>query len=150
MRGENMGVQATALQDRSRRRRLPPMATRIYKVLTGEQWRRAEAGEPVLAPVDEADGFVHLSTAEQLPQTLAKWFRGVEGCVLAEFDAEDFARELRWEKSRGGDLFPHIYGRVLAGQARALWLLELGPDGTPEAPDEVTRRTGRARPDVIS
>jgi uncharacterized protein (DUF952 family) len=118
----------------------------IYKVLTAEQWAAAEAGGPVKAPIDDADGYVHLSTASQLQETLDKWFRGVEGCVLAEFDAEDFARELKWEKSRGGELFPHVYGRINAGQARALWLLEMGPNGAPLAPEEIGRRRTPAGP----
>ncbi len=127
------------------------MGALIYKVLTREQWANAEAGAPVEAPVDAADGFVHFSTAGQLQETLDKWFRGQEGCVLAEFDADDFGGELKWEKSRGGDLFPHVYGRVLAGQARALWLLEMGANGAPEAPEDVVRcPPAKPSPDVIS
>jgi uncharacterized protein (DUF952 family) len=113
------------------------MGQTIYKVLTRDQWAAAEAGEPVQAPVDVSDGFVHFSTGVQLQETLSKWFKGQEGCVLAAFDAEEFERELKWEKSRGGDLFPHVYGIVRAGQAQALWLLEMGEDGAPLAPDEV-------------
>ncbi len=123
----------------------------IYKVLTGDQWAAAEEGAPVQAPVDLADGYVHFSTARQLQETLSKWFLGKEGCVLAAFDPEDFGPDLKWEKSRGGDLFPHVYGRVHAGQARSLWLLEMGEDGAPLAPDEVLHceRDG-ARPGRIS
>lgn len=115
------------------------MGQTIYKVLTREQWAAAEAGEPVQAPVDVSDGYVHFSTGGQLQETLSKWFKGQEGCVLAAFDADEFERELKWEKSRGGQLFPHVYGLVRAGQATALWLLELGEDGAPLAPEEVVR-----------
>jgi uncharacterized protein (DUF952 family) len=115
------------------------MGQSIYKVLTREQWAAAEAGAPVQAPIDVSDGYVHFSTGSQLQETLSKWFKGQEGCVLASFDAEEFERELKWEKSRGGDLFPHVYGLVRAGQAKALWLLEMGEDGAPLAPDEVRR-----------
>ena len=134
------------------------MGRTIFKVLTREQWAAAESGEPVQAPVDVADGYVHFSTAAQLQETLSKWFRGQEGCVLAAFDAEDFGPDLKWEKSRGGDLFPHVYSVVRAGQAQTLWLLELGEDGAPLAPDEVGRMKDapkphsgtQAKPDQIS
>jgi len=123
------------------------MGRTIYKVLTSEQWTAAEAGAPVRAPVDIADGYVHFSTSAQLRETLARHFKGQEGCVLAAFDAEDFGLDLKWEKSRGGDLFPHVYGAVHAGQARSLWLLEMGPEGAPIPPDEVERsREGAEAP----
>lgn len=131
------------------------MGQTIYKVLTREQWEAAEKGALVSAPVDVADGYVHFSTSAQLQETLGKWFSGQEGCVLAAFHADDFGPDLRWEKSRGGDLFPHVYGPVRAHQAHALWLLELGEGGAPIAPDEVVRRregqaNPRLKPNVIS
>lgn len=130
------------------------MGRMIYKVLTAEQWAAAEAGGPVQAPVDVADGYVHFSTSGQLQETLSKWFKGKTGCVLASFDADDFGGELKWEKSRGGDLFPHVYGDVRAWQVRSLWLLETGPDDAPLAPDEVVHARDDAKaetkPGVIS
>jgi uncharacterized protein (DUF952 family) len=120
----------------------------IYKVLTREQWAAAESGGPVQVPVDLNDGYVHFSTASQLQDTLNKWFRGQEGCVLASFDADDFGLALKWEKARGGELFPHVYGDVRAWQVRSLWLLEMGEDGAPLAPDEVARRRETARADA--
>jgi uncharacterized protein (DUF952 family) len=115
------------------------MGRMIYKVLTGEQWAAAESGGPVQAPIDVSDGYVHFSTSMQLQGTLSKWFKGKKGCVLASFDADDFGPELKWEKARDGDLFPHVYGDVRAWQVRSLWLLEIGEDGSPLAPDEVAR-----------
>lgn len=142
---------ATAVRARPPQRKDRFMGALIYKVLTPEQWASAEAGGPVEAPVDAADGFVHFSTARQLQDTLDKWFRGKTGCVLAEFDADDFGGELKWEKSRGGDLFPHVYGRVMASQVRSLWLLEMGENGAPLAPDDVVRcPPPRSGLDVIS
>lgn len=132
------------------------MGQKIYKVLTREQWAAAERGERVRAPVDVEDGYVHFSTCKQLQGTLSKWFKGQEGCVLAAFYVDEFGPDLKWEKARGGDLFPHVYGPVAATQAHALWLLELGPDGAPVAPDEVVRQKDEAaprpgvRPSVIS
>ncbi|MEZ5937492.1 MAG: DUF952 domain-containing protein [Hyphomonadaceae bacterium] len=113
------------------------MDTKIYKVVTAEQWAEAQAGAPVRAPVDVADGYVHFSTAAQLQETLDKWFRGLDGCVLVEFSADDFSADLKWEPSRGGQLFPHVYGLVSARLAAAVWSLELGPEGAPLAPAEV-------------
>ena len=106
------------------------MGQRIYKVLTKQQWAAAEAGALVRAPVDVEDGYVHFSTRTQLKETLAKWFRGVDGCVLASFDSEVFEHQLKWEKARGGDKFKHVYGEVRASQALSIWLLELDADGT--------------------
>ncbi len=130
------------------------MGRRIYKVLTKEQWAAAEAGALVKAPVDEADGYVHFSTRTQLKETLSKWFHGIEGCVLASFDEDAFEDELKWEKARGGDKFPHVYGDVRASQALSIWLLELDEDDNPMVPDEVARARDRdpklGKPDVIS
>lgn len=134
----------------------PRMGQKIYKVLTRDQWAAAERGELVRAPVDVEDGYVHFSTSAQLQGTLSKWFRGQEGCVLAAFYADEFGPDLKWEKARGGDHFPHVYGPVRASQAHALWLLETGEDGAPMAPDEVIRQRNPAstrtgdRPGVIS
>jgi uncharacterized protein (DUF952 family) len=122
------------------------MGWTIYKVLTGEQWAAAEAGDPIRAPVDIADGFVHLSTAAQLQDTLDKWFKGQRGCVLLSFDADDFGPQIRWEPARGGDLFPHVYGDVWASQARSRWPLELGEDGAPLAPVEIRASVGADHP----
>ena len=115
------------------------MGRMIYKVLTREQWATAETGGPVQAPVDVSDSYVHFSTGPQLQDTLDKWFKGLEGCVLAGFDADDFGPSLKWEKSRNDDLFPHVYGDVRAWQVRSLWLLEMGDNGAPLAPDEVAK-----------
>jgi uncharacterized protein (DUF952 family) len=118
------------------------MGQTIYKVLTEEQWEAANGGGPVQAPVDIADGYVHFSTAAQLQGTLSKWFKGQSGCVLLAFDADDFGAQLKWEKARDGDLFPHVYGRVLAKQSKAFWNLDTGPDDAPLAPPVVTGKRG--------
>lgn len=130
------------------------MGRRIYKVLTREQWAAAEAGELVRAPVDEADGYVHFSTRTQLKETLSKWFHGIEGCVLVSFDADTFEDHLKWEKARGGDKFPHVYGDVRAAQALSIWLLELDENSDPIVPEDVARSRDKdvdpKKPDVIS
>ncbi|MEJ6395454.1 DUF952 domain-containing protein [Gymnodinialimonas sp. 2305UL16-5] len=84
---------------------------RIYKILRPEEWATLERdGETAGAPIDLADGFVHFSTAEQAAETAAKHFAGVEGLVLAALEADDLGDDLKWEPSRGGALFPHLYG----------------------------------------
>jgi len=81
-----------------------------WKILTAEQWAAFEAeGEFRGAPVDLADGYIHLSTAEQLDETLARHFAGQSGLVLAEIALAPLGEAVRWEVSRGGALFPHVY-----------------------------------------
>lgn len=83
-----------------------------YKVLRANEWADLQAGDFKGAAVDVADGFVHLSTAGQLAETLAKHFAGVSGLVVAAVDLDVFGEAVRWEVSRGGELFPHLYGRL--------------------------------------
>ncbi|MEZ6028244.1 MAG: DUF952 domain-containing protein [Hyphomonadaceae bacterium] len=116
------------------------MAQTIYKVLTAEQLAAVEAGGLMQAPVDLADGYVHFSTSRQVQETLTKWFHGQTGCALVAVDGDDFGPDLKWEISRGGDWFPHVYTEVREHHVRAIWPLdEFDAAGAPIAPDEVTR-----------
>ena len=82
-----------------------------WKVLTAPQMAQLLAdGSFAGAPVDLADGYIHLSTEEQLPETLAKHFAGQSDLYLAAVDLTALSDTIRWEVSRGGQLFPHIYG----------------------------------------
>jgi uncharacterized protein (DUF952 family) len=82
----------------------------IYKVLRPSEWSELEtAGTTPGAPVDRADGYIHFSTAEQLPGTLAKHFAGETGLMLLAVDADAAGPALTWELARGGALFPHLY-----------------------------------------
>lgn len=84
--------------------------TRAYKILTGAQ--RAEfmaRGTFEGAPIDVLDGYIHLSTAEQLAETLLKHFAGQDDLWIAAIDLIAVHDDLRWEPSRGGQLFPHVY-----------------------------------------
>jgi uncharacterized protein (DUF952 family) len=82
-----------------------------YKILTADQWAQFERdGVFNGAPVDLADGYIHLSTADQLQGTLDKHFAGQTDLIVADVDLSDFGDALKWETSRGGALFPHIYG----------------------------------------
>jgi uncharacterized protein (DUF952 family) len=109
----------------------------IYKVCDGAEWAAAErAGLFEGAAVDRADGYIHFSTAAQLGETLRKHFRGRTGLVLIAVDAAGLGEALRWEPSRGGDLFPHLYAGLPARAAR--WVRPLAEDG----------RGGHATPDL--
>ena len=102
----------------------------VYKILTGAEWAALEAaGESPGAPVDLADGFVHFSTGAQVRETAAKHFAGQAGLWLLALEAEALGPGLRWEPSRGGDLFPHLYGPLR--RADVVWARELplGPGG---------------------
>lgn len=85
----------------------------IYKVLRPAEWDDLQAaGTTAGAPVDLADGFVHFSTAAQLEGTLSRHFGREGDLVLLACDTSRLGRDLRWEPSRGGDLFPHLYRRL--------------------------------------
>lgn len=102
----------------------------VYKILRAEEWRAIEAsGASLGAPVDLADGFVHLSTAEQVAETAAKHFAGEEGLMLLAFEADALGPALAWEPSRGGALFPHLYGPLRMADLAWAAPLALGPDG---------------------
>ena len=85
--------------------------TTIYKICTAAEWRDAErAGVYSGSAVDRRDGFIHFSTAEQATETAQKHFAGQRDLVLVSIDAEALGDRLKWEPSRGGALFPHLYG----------------------------------------
>lgn len=102
----------------------------IFKIVPASLWAAAEAeGHFAGSPVDVADGFIHFSTAAQVRETAARHFAGQADLLLAAVPAAALGEGLRWEPSRGGDLFPHLYG-VLPMTAMA-WVkpLPLGEDG---------------------
>ena len=84
--------------------------TTIYKICTASEWHEAkQAGAYGGSAVDLKDGFIHFSTAEQARETAAKWFAGQCDLVLVAVDADALGDKLKWEPSRGGALFPHLY-----------------------------------------
>ena len=102
------------------------MTTLIYKIVPRTLWREAEArGTFAGAPVDLADGYIHFSTAAQVRETAAKHFSGQDDLVLAAVDAGGLGAALKWEASRGGALFPHLYAAL--DPAAALWVKPLPP-----------------------
>jgi uncharacterized protein (DUF952 family) len=104
--------------------------TLIYKICSEALWREAErAGVFAGAAIDLEDGYIHFSTAAQAPETAARHFAGQGELVLVAVAAEALGDGLRWEPSRGGDLFPHLYGSLRLGAVRWVRALSLGPDG---------------------
>ena len=96
----------------------------IYKILSRNLWTRALAdGVFRGAAIDLTDGYIHLSTAAQAEETAARHFAGQDNLVLVAFDPLEFSDTLKWEPSRGGALFPHIYGNI--DPAKARWVKEL-------------------------
>jgi len=86
--------------------------------------------------VDLADGYVHLSTKDQLTETAMKYFAGERACLLLEVDLEA-RKDVTWEASRGGALFPHIYGDLLASDPVRQWEIDVPETGTPDFPGDL-------------
>lgn len=106
--------------------------TRVYKLLTRAEWATAEArGVFEGSAVDLQDGFIHFSTAAQAAETGRKYFSGLAGLVIVGFDDEALGEGLKWEPSRGGDLFPHLYGPLPTALAVEVRDVSLGADGAP-------------------
>ncbi|WP_292285835.1 DUF952 domain-containing protein [Marivita sp.] len=124
----------TQLDATARTRHIPGM---IYKILRSDEWAALQAeGEIAGAPIDVADGYVHFSTAEQTRETAEKHFAGADGLMLLAFDEATITGDLRWEPSRGGALFPHLYGPLRL--ADMVWAEPMPRDGdTHRFPDKM-------------
>jgi uncharacterized protein (DUF952 family) len=107
-----------------------------YKVLTADQLATLEhEGSFAGAPVDLADGYIHLSTADQLAGTIDKHFAGQRDLQLVAVDLEALGDSVKWEESRGGALFPHIYGAPITLDVVVAYSpLEYEPDGSIRLP----------------
>ena len=99
----------------------------LFKIVDRAEWARAGiSGVYEGSADDRRDGFIHLSSVSQVAETAAKHFVGRMGLALVAFDEDDLER-LKWEASRGGALFPHVYGVIPVGLA--LWVKELPLQG---------------------
>jgi len=106
-----------------------------YKVLTADQMTALETdGVFAGAPIDLSDGYIHLSTADQVGETIDKHFAGQSGLWLAAVDLETLGEAVKWEASRGGALFPHIYGPLPLDVVIAYSELHYEPDGALRLP----------------
>lgn len=108
----------------------------IYKICPQDLWRQAEAaGHFDGASIDITDGFIHLSTAEQTGETAAKHFAGQKDLVLIAVDAAALGADLKYEVSRGGALFPHLYAPLPLAAVKWVKPMPLGADGTHVLPE---------------
>lgn len=117
----------------------PPMTDlrndAVLKVMPRKEWEEAVArGSYSGSALDRADGFIHLSNAHQLAETLEKHYAGHTGLVAIAFSAAALGDALRWEISRNGDKFPHLYGPLETGLAVHVVDLKTGTDGIPRWP----------------
>jgi uncharacterized protein (DUF952 family) len=112
----------------------------IYKIATFEEWDAAlESGTYDGAPIDLKDGFIHFSTAEQLRETAAKHFAGLENLILIKVATAPMARHYKMEVSRGGALFPHLFAKLPTDNAVEWQELLLGPDGIHIFPSDIPK-----------
>jgi len=96
----------------------------IYKICRSAEWHEAEkSGTYKGSPDDLRDGFIHFSCADQLAATQARHFSGQTDLVLIAIKAADLGTALKWEKSRGGALFPHLYGHLNVSDAQSVQAL---------------------------
>lgn len=108
----------------------------VYKILSAQDWAIAEAEGVSRTDLDEGDGYVHLSTRAQVGETLALHYAGTKDVRLLEYAVEGVG-DVRWEPSRGGQLFPHLYGRLRIDKAARIWRLSVGADGAPMLPQDL-------------
>ena len=110
----------------------------IYKLCPSSLWREAEAmGVFRGMPIDFTDGYIHFSTGAQAKETARLHFAGQTDLVLVAVDAGPLGAALKYEPSRGGDLFPHLYGPLDLAAVLSVKPLPLGPDGRHAFPDDL-------------
>ena len=108
----------------------------IYKICPASAWREAERHGVYRGSADDArDGFIHFSTASQVAGTAKKHFAGQTGLFLVAIDADTLGDELRWERSRNDELFPHLYGELDLGAVTGVLGLHARSDGYHDIPE---------------
>jgi uncharacterized protein (DUF952 family) len=113
--------------------------TTVYKIVAADLWRAAEdSGVFTGAGVDLNDGFIHLSTGAQARRTAQLYFAGHDNLVLVAADGASLGEALKYEPSRDGDLFPHLYGSLPLTAVLSARPLPLGVDGNHIFPDDIT------------
>ena len=107
--------------------------TKVYKILARAEWEAAKAkGVFAGSAIDRSDGYIHLSTAAQAPETARLHFQGQADLVLLTLDAERLGAAIKWEPSRGGQLFLHLYGVLNTAEMIAVRDLPLNAEGWPD------------------
>ncbi|MGC1710183.1 MAG: DUF952 domain-containing protein [Methyloceanibacter sp.] len=115
----------------------------VYKVLSRDAFAKTKVnGRFEGSGEDARDGFIHLSSVEQLEDTLAKHYAGKDGLVLLAVDSESLGERLQWEPARGGALFPHLYGPLELSAVNSIEELTLGADGKHRLPDGISSLPG--------
>jgi uncharacterized protein (DUF952 family) len=110
----------------------------IYKLCAAAAWKEAtDAGYFAGSQDDLRDGYIHLSAAHQVRATAAKYFRGVKDLLLVAVDPDKLGAALAWEPSRGGELFPHYYGRLPVSAAVEIVPIDLDGEGVPLIPERI-------------
>jgi uncharacterized protein (DUF952 family) len=108
----------------------------VYKIMSQAELQQMQCdGVFHGSPVDIADGYIHLSCGSQLAATLDRHFSGVEGLMLVAVDLSQLGDSVQWEPARGGELFPHIYGRLPVEAVVAVAAVERSADGMVRLPD---------------
>ncbi len=108
---------------------------RIYKILPRSEWTAARsAGRFEGSAIDRQDGYIHFSTAPQAGETARKYFSGLADLVVLEVEGDDLGAALKWEPSRGGDLFPHLYAALGVDAVLAVHEAPLDDSGMPRVP----------------
>tara|TARA_B100000700_G_C14311672_1_gene519511 strand:+ start:190 stop:537 length:348 start_codon:yes stop_codon:yes gene_type:complete len=108
----------------------------VYKVCTKEEWNQALVNEFYTgSEIDSKDGFIHLSTKNQLNETITKHFQGKKNLIIISFSSKKIQDNLKWEVSRNGDLFPHYYGNLATKFAEKIHNLCLNADGIHKFPE---------------
>ena len=109
---------------------------KIYKICPASAWREAERQGVYRGSADDSrDGFIHFSTAPQVPETLRKHYFGQRALFLVEVDADALGAGLRWERSRNEELFPHLYGELDLGAVISVQDLRARADGYHDVPE---------------
>jgi uncharacterized protein (DUF952 family) len=112
------------------------MGETVYKICPREAWTSAVATGTYTGSEDDLrDGFIHFSTVDQVAATAAKHFSGQDDLLLLAVDAAQLGDDLKWEPSRRGDLFPHLYGTMPVDAVRLVAPLPLGEDGLHRFPE---------------
>lgn len=110
----------------------------IFKIVTSAEWEEpSRTGVFEGAPIDIADGYIHFSRAGQVRETAAKHFGGQRNLLLVSVRSSAVVADLKYEPSRGGELFPHLYGKLPLSAVIAVESLLLGADGYHQFPDRI-------------
>jgi uncharacterized protein (DUF952 family) len=114
------------------------MSEFIYKLFRAEEWRQAEKAKEFAGSADDLrDGFIHFSAASQLSTTFDKYFATEHNPILAAVDAGILGEALKWEVSRGGQKFPHLYGVLRLSDVHSIVEIRRDADGRPIFPPEI-------------